>query len=357
MRKITIGELDEKSFLKKVVSKYAVTAMMKEFDDCIVIDLNELLRMKDLPYLVYSIDHPSFIKRPFDEEIMYKFYGRWVAAIVCGDVLAMGAKPKGFSLDLAAPLDTEVQKIEYILQGVREILDSYGVTYEGGNFDVNAMEMVGMAWGLVDRNKIIRRRGAREGDFIAVTTTLGYGWADYVSRKLKQTQLLSTQTQQNFLGFKLMPLAPYKAILEAVEAGGITSGMDLSDGLIEFLYTIKERNQLGSTIYEEWITVTQEMEEVAAKVLNIRPGLLALEAGYDTPLGHAYTVAPGKWADLCRVFEKNNSRLYKIGIVEKKPEILLKTIKGNTISIPPFWDDQFSKENVVESWLEMIKIF
>ena len=288
---------------------------------------------------------------------MYKFYGRWVAAIVCGDVLAMGAKPKGFSLDLAAPLDTEVQKIEYILQGIRDVLDRYGVLYEGGNFDVNSLETVGMAWGIVDRDKIIRRYGAREGDFIAVTTTLGYGWADYISRKLNQNHLLSQQTCQHFHEFKLMPIAPFKAILEAVNAGGITSGMDLSDGVIEFLYTVKERNRLGCTVYEEWITVTPEMDEVAKKILNIRPGLLALEAGYDTPLGHAYTVAPEKWTELCHIFEKNHSRLYKIGVVEKSPEILLKTTKGNTVSIPPFWDDQFSKENVVERWLNMIKKF
>jgi len=357
MNRLLIRELNEKSFLKEVVSKYAITAMTKEFDDCIVIDLDELLGMKNLPYLVYSIDHPSFIKRPVDEELMYKFYGRWVAAIVCGDVLAMGAKPKGFSLDLAAPLNTEVQKIEYILQGIRDVLDRYGVVYEGGNFDVNALETVGMAWGIVDQDKIIRRSGAREGDIIATTTTLGYGWADYISRKLKQTHLLSQQTCHNFQQFKIMPEAPIKAILEAVNAGGITSGMDLSDGLIEFLYTVKERNQLGCTVCEEWIAVTQEMDEVAKKILGIRPGLLALEAGYDTPLGHAYTVAPKKWAELSSIFEKNHSRLYKIGVVAKKPEILLKTTEGNTVTIPPFWDDQFNKENVVERWLNLIKQF
>ena len=357
MKPATLAQYTEKDFLKEFVSKFATTASSSEFDDCIIVDLNELLKRDDLPYFVYSIDHPSFIRRPVDEETMHKFYGRWVTAIVCGDVLAMGARPRGFSLDIAAPLEFEVEKLDFILQGVREVLDIYGAEYEGGNFDVNALEMVGMAWGIVERDKIIRRSGAKVGDFIAVTTTLGYGWADYVSRKLKKTALLSKHTNEVFEQFKLMPLAPCEAILAAVETGGITSGMDLSDGLIEFLYTIREKNQLGSTLYEEWITVTPEMEEVASKILNIRPGLLALEAGYDTPLGHAYTVNPEKWDAVVKAFADNNSEIYKIGIVESDPEIRLNTVTNQQLPIPPFWDDQFGKGNTIERWLELIKKF
>lgn len=359
MHKKILHDFNEKTFLKDIISKYARTASTKEFDDCIIIDLNQLLKADNLPYFVYSIDHPSFIQRPkpIDETTAYRFYGRWVTAIVCGDVLAMGAKPRGFSLDIAAPLSTEVNKLEYILQGVVDVLSRYGTEYEGGNFDTNALEMVGMAWGIVDQDKIIRRLGAQVGDFIAVTTTLGYGWADYVSRKLDKSHLLSANTRQNFHEFKMMPIAPHEAILEAVEVGGITSGMDLSDGLIEFLYTILEKNQLGSRVYEEWITVKPEMEEVANNILNIRPTLLALEAGYDTPLGHAYTINPDKWDKLSAVFEKYNSKLYKIGIVQKEPEINLQTLNNKLITIPPFWDDQFNKEHTIERWKSMINRF
>lgn len=353
----TIGEMNEKSFLKEIVSKYAQTAKTIEFDDCIVVDLSDILQVENLPYLVYSIDHPSFINRPLEEELKYKFYGRWVAAITCGDVLAMGAKPKGFSIDIAAPLETEIFKLEYILQGLRDILDIYGTIYEGGNFDSNILELVGMAWGIVEKDKIIRRAGAKEGDFIAVTTTLGYGWADYISRKLNKTSLLTKETQYAFQNFKILPAAPCKAILAAVDTKGITSGMDLSDGIIEFLYTIKEKNQLGTRIYEEWIAITPEMQEVAKRILNIRPGLLALEAGYDTPLGHAYTVAPNKWDEVSAAFERNDAKLYKIGLVEKSDDIILQTINNTTHEIPPFWDDQFNKMNVVERWNEMIKYF
>ncbi|KJD45530.1 hypothetical protein QD47_11020 [Paenibacillus terrae] len=71
-----------------------------------------------------SIDHPSYIKRKLTLEENLKFYGRWAAACTCGDVLAMGATPKGFSLDLSAPLETEVSDIEAIMEGVQQTLTS-----------------------------------------------------------------------------------------------------------------------------------------------------------------------------------------------------------------------------------------
>jgi thiamine monophosphate kinase len=353
----TVAEYGEKAFLKEIVSKYSRAACADNFDDCIVLDLNKMLGNENLPHLVYSIDHPSFIKRSIEEEANHRFYGRWVAAVVCGDVLAMGAQPMGFSMDVAAPLHMDVQKLEWIMQGIQDVLGRYGATYEGGNFDVNVMELVGMAWGLVSPDHIIRRAGAQEGDLIAVTTTLGYGWADYVSKKLDRVDLLSEQTVSRFKVFKEMPVAPHKAILAAARTGGITSGMDLSDGLIEFLYTIREKNGLGACIFEEWITITCEMREVAEKIVNIRPGLLALEAGYDTPLGHAYTVSPGKWADVSGAFEKLGAKLYKVGLVRKEPEVLLATVQGKTRPIPPFWDDQFRKENRIQRWMDMVREF
>jgi len=353
----TVGQFEEKAFLKDFIAKYALNAASEEFDDCIVIDLSKILCISDLPYLVYSIDHPSFIERPLpiDEETQYRFYGRWTAATICGDVLAMGAQPRGFSLDISAPLETQVRNLDYILQGVSDVLGAYETTYEGGNFDVSDLEMVGIAWGIVDQDKIIRRSGAREGDIIAVTTALGYGWAEYISRKMGKTHLLSRQTQEKFHSFKSMPLAPIKAILAAVKTDGITSGMDLSDGVIEFLYTILERNRLGTRIYEDWIWITPEMEEVANKVLNMRAGLLALEPGYDTPLAHAYTVNPDAWEDVNSAFENNNAKLYKIGVVTKEPQIVLETVYKRTVPIPAFWDDQFGKHNVIARWEDTIR--
>lgn len=346
----------EKEFIKDVLSKYSKMAKKENFDDCIAIDLGKLLNMSSLPYLVYSIDHPSFIKRAVDHDLQYKFYGRWVTAITCADVLAMGATPKGFALDLSAPLETESTDVELIIQGILDVLNAYGVEYEGGNIDSNNLELVCFCWGVVDREKIIRRTGARVGDYIAVTGELGVGWADWILRKLDKFHLLPEETQKFFLEeFKIMPLAPHKAILEAASNGGITSGMDLSDGMIEFLYTISERNGLGARIDEEKLPVTKEMEE-GAKILNVRPPLLALEAGYDTPLTHGYTIDPVQWRTIEAIFKKHDSKIYVIGEVTEERGVVLQTDSGKK-QIPKFWDDQFQKKDTIKNWFSLIEKF
>ncbi len=350
---VRLGDLKEKEFIKQVIGKYATTAAADQFDDCVIVDLEEVCGIKGLPYLVYSLDHPSFIRRSLGSELDHRFYGRWVAAIVCGDVLAMGSRPQGFSLELAAPLDMDSTELEWILQGIREVLEAYGTRFEGGNLDTNNLELVGCAWGVVDRKDIIRRTGAREGDWIIATGILGFGWADWTLRKLDKFKHLSAEAQSAFRNYKLMPLAPHKAIIEAAQTGGITSGMDLSDGLIDFLYTIRERSGLGVRLEEEWFPIMPEMHE-AARILGVRPALLALEAGYDSPLAHGWTVAPELWPDIQNIFYKHQTPIHRLGRVTGEQQISIDTANGVKL-IEPFWDDQFRKESVIERWFDLIE--
>jgi thiamine monophosphate kinase len=129
--------------------------------------------------------------------------------------------------------------------------------------------------------------------------------------------------------------------------------MDLSDGLIEFLYTIKERSGLGVTLDERQFPISSEMIE-AAVILEVRPTLLALEAGYDTPLTHGWTVTPEAWPMIQESFRRHGAPIFQIGHVTKSREILLVTDKGMK-SIEPFWDDQFCKDSVIERWFQIIK--
>lgn len=347
-----LGELREKEFIKAVIGRYADTAVADRFDDCVTIDLERVCRVAGLPFLVYSLDHPSFIRPGLGLEADHRFYGRWVAACVCGDVLAMGARPRGFALDLAAPLDLDVQAVEWILLGIRDVLDTYGATFEGGNFDANALELVGYAWGVVPRDRIVRRGGAREGDYVVATTVLGFGWADYATCRSGLSDRLSVASREAFRAYKLLPLAPCEAILQAVEMGGITSGMDLSDGLVEFLYTIGERSGLGVRLEERCFPVAPEMEE-AARLLGVRPTLLALEPGYDTPLSHGWTISPEAWEPIREIFRKHGATVVRYGTVTREREVVVDTARGLR-AIAPFWDDQLRKGDLLKRWLTFV---
>src|SRR5437762_2443961 len=180
---VRVGELGEKTLIRDVLSTYARTAAADALDDCIVIDPDRIFDTTGMPYLVYSMDHPGQIDRPLPAGLDRRFQGRWLAACTCNDVLAMGARPRGFSLDLAVPDDTDVAVVTALYDGIADVLAEYGVVFEGGNTDINRrLGTVAMCWGTVPQEGVIRRRGAQPGDDIAVTTEVGLASAGYVLR-------------------------------------------------------------------------------------------------------------------------------------------------------------------------------
>lgn len=353
---LKLNQTDEKTFLKQVLSKYASTAAVENFDDCIVIDVSSLFDIPDLPYIVYSMDHPSRIRRPLPPGMEWRFYGRWIAGCTCGDVLAMGAQPKGFSVDLATPLDMGVDIIKQIYEGMHDVLEYYGTRMEGGNLDINDnLEIVGMCWGTVNQNALIRRSGAQIGDYIAITTELGVGWASYLLNHYDYFTDLSQPLQELLFNYNLLPVTYSQAILEAANIPyAITSGMDLTDGPIEFFYNIRERNRLGVKIFEDLIPIPDVLHQ-SAILLNVSPVMLAFDPGYDTPRIHGYTISPDKWTDVEKVFAKHGANIYRIGEVTKDPDISWVTASNQIRPIPKFWDDQFDKVNLIDRWLEVAR--
>lgn len=349
-----LKEYGEKEFIKNVLGKYAVTAKVNDFDDCVIIDLSKYTHDGNSPYIVYSIDHPSMIIRSdMSEKENYEFYGRWAAACTCGDVLAMGAKPIGFSFDLSAPEDIEIENLECILSGIKTTLDSYDTTFEGGNFDCNNLETVCMAWGMVDKNKIIKRSGARQGDIIIATCDLGLGWAYHLTEKKN----ILESFDNDFLGrkklYKKYPAAPYQVMQEVFENNFVTSGMDLTDGLIEFLYTVSERNLLGVEINFDDLCPNKDIKTVG-EFLNIDPRYFMFDPGYDTPVVHGWTVSENSLESVLEIFHKYNAPYTLIGKVTDTRKIMLKKA-DKTIEIPKFWDDQLDKTNILLRWEKLIK--
>ncbi|MCP4654909.1 MAG: hypothetical protein GY856_05765 [bacterium] len=358
----TIGDFGEKDFLHEILGGVADTARREAFDDCVVVDLAELAGVEGLPYLVYSLDHPSFVRHPSKSVSPHRFYGRWLAAVTCNDVVAMGARCRGFALDLAAPLDTGIADLQDLLAGIREVLDHYGASFEGGNFDANVLETVGFCWGVVSRHALVRREGAQPGDWVAVTGILGQGWAEYLVRKRGLYEDIDPATAATLKRYKEMPVAAHGPIARSAEERCLSSGMDLSDGLVEFLHTIAGRNACGVVIEVERLPVSDAtiaclplLAEVtsAPSILVNHPGTAALEPGWDSPLVHGFTVPPDRWEIAERLFTEAGCVLYRIGTVVEAPGVRLR-IGEREINVPEFWDDQCRDGGLVVAWVDFL---
>src|SRR4030066_484402 len=127
-------------------------------DDCAVLDTGS----ED--YLLVTTDM-LHRKTDFPQEMTARQIG-WVSvAVNLSDLASKGARPIGVVMAMGIPPDTEVEFIEDVVKGMDECASKYGTQIIGGDTDSHdEIPMTGTALGMVKKELLIRRNGARTGD-------------------------------------------------------------------------------------------------------------------------------------------------------------------------------------------------
>ena len=146
------------------------------------------------------------------------------------DLAAKGARPLGFLLSLALPREIGEQWLEGFAQGLRADADLFGCPLFGGDTDrTPGPIVVSIAmFGTVPEGTMVRRAGAKAGDRVFVTGTIGDAALGVMMRNGKRWKLDEPQ-RQHLLSRYLVP-QPRNALAEAVRIHA-SAAMDISDGL------------------------------------------------------------------------------------------------------------------------------
>jgi thiamine-monophosphate kinase len=100
--------------------------------------------------------------------------GRRALVAALSDLAAMGARPLGFLCALAAPATLPVATLDGLLAGLLREARDHGSPLVGGNLSrARETSLTLTAVGAVARGRALRRSGARAGDRICVTGSLG----------------------------------------------------------------------------------------------------------------------------------------------------------------------------------------
>jgi thiamine-monophosphate kinase len=100
--------------------------------------------------------------------------GRRLAAVNLSDIAAMGGEPRWALVSLALPPETEVEFLEALYSGLVAELRRFGAAVVGGNVTGSGELLLDLTLlGEVRPEELLRRSGARPGDAILVTGTLG----------------------------------------------------------------------------------------------------------------------------------------------------------------------------------------
>ncbi len=207
--------------------------------------------------------------------------GRKALAINLSDIASMGGIPEFALVSLALPSRTEVEFLDELYRGLHDEAEEANVAIVGGNM-AGLPERIAVdvfLLGKVERDKVLLRRGARPGDLVMVTGTLGDSAAGLAL-------LLEGIRQRQFSPLYDAHLRPRPRLREGriLALGGLaTAAIDVSDGLAQDLTHICDESGVGVRVYSDSIPISPPVHE-AASLLGADPLRWALAGGEDYQL-------------------------------------------------------------------------
>jgi thiamine-monophosphate kinase len=234
--------------------------------------------------------------------------GRKVAAINLSDIAAKGGTPEHFLISLALPGELDVRWVDGLYDGLREEASQYGADVVGGNVArIQGPVVVDVfLLGRVRREELLLRSGARQGDRVLVTGSLGEAAAG-LALLGQEGAVVAEELLQAYL----TPTPRVREGRAIAKRGVATSMIDLSDGLSSDIGHICEQSGVGARLWADLLPISDATRDVAELVGQ--PAVRwALEGGEDYEL--CLTVPLGQEEDLvAAVKEETGTELTCVG--------------------------------------------
>lgn len=265
--------------------------------------------------------------RHFFADVDPRLLGHKSLAVNLSDLAACGARPLAFTLALSLPR-ADAAWTEAFAGGLLALADAHGCELVGGDTTQGPLNICITVFGEVPPGQALLRSGARAGDDIWVSGSLGD------ARLALEALLGHTTLPPGTLAAarqRLEAPTPRVALGQALR-GIASSALDVSDGLLGDLGHILEQSRVGASLDTRLITPL-------------------LDAGRHTPLAidllHQCTLSGGDDYELCFTAPADRrdavqaagrdsaTRVTRIGCIEEQPGLRL--IGPDGAAMAPRW--------------------
>ncbi len=254
------------------------------------------------------------------------------------DLAAKGAVPRAYTLTCAFPRNVQEDWIAAFARGLKRDQRQFGIALLGGDTVATpgpATFSVTMFGGTKGR-AMLRRAGAKPGDLLCVTGTIGDGGLGLAERRAPHSGL--APAQRKFL------LARYRLPQPRTSLGprlrGVASAaLDVSDGLVQDVGHIAAQSAVRAIIDLAAVPLSPaaRLLEKADPALRLR----AISAGDDYEI--AFTLPPGRLPALKTAALAAGTRVSVIGRIDRGSGVLVRMPDGALIAPETGGYDHFAR--------------
>jgi thiamine-monophosphate kinase len=239
--------------------------------------------------------------------ISFYALGYKTLAVNLSDIAAMGGTPAFLTLSLGIPADFESEDIEEFYRGIRDLAARSGVSLVGG--DTSAAERFFISAALIGHSprRPVLRSGARAGDDLYITGTLGDSALGLDLLKKKKVSPKSKRGPAAYLIRRHhFPSARLKAGARLARAGLAKAMIDVSDGLVQDLGHLCKASGVGAEVWADALPLSP-----AYRTLAGAKRAYALSGGEDYEL--LFAARPEDSRKLEKIRRQLGSRITRIG--------------------------------------------
>lgn len=235
-------------------------------------------------------------------DVMYtplKHLGYKSVVVNLSDIYAMNATPTQITVSLAISSRYTVEALDEIYDGIKLACKKYKVDLVGGDTtsSLSGLVISVTAIGVANKEDLVYRSGAKEGNLVCVTGDLGGAYLGLqILEREKRIYLEHPEVQPELenadylIGRQLKPEARWDVIDFFKEMNlKPTAMMDLSDGLSSDIFHLCRQSGVGCELNEAMVPVSEEAYNMALK-FNLDPITCALNGGEDYEL--LFTIEP-----------------------------------------------------------------
>jgi thiamine-monophosphate kinase len=200
------------------------------------------------------------------------------------DLAAKGAMPAHYLLNLTLPRTVTQEWLAAFASGLARDQKEFGISLLGGDTSAGALSIAVTAFGFVPQGKMVKRSGAKIGDAVYVTGTIGDSGGGLAILKGEKQAL--SDADRDYLTSRYRVPQPPVGFAEKLRAIAHAS-VDVSDGLIADLGHIASVSRVRIVVEGERVPLSAPLKILWGEQAMVR----AVGAGDDYQV--VFTAPPG----------------------------------------------------------------